>query len=297
MFGRRSPVFGLLALVVVPEIFAQTQPVPQFVVPAFADLTIKTRHTFGSATSGATDVLYLKGARERHEFVREHQEGIRGFATITQCDQRRVIQVNLKSQLYAVSELEDRAANFAARRPLPEEHGADVTTTFDAVDTGERRQVGRYTARRVRTTITVEPAAGANTPASTRQIDGWYIDLPSLGCSDAESTGYVVYAEMVEPVGLPDRHHYKVRGTARRGYAIEETTRFTQRTVTNVGRVELIELSEEPLDASLFDVPRDYRPALPLVGGGFDISKPDTVVNRLADYWSRFRRIAGVFFY
>ena len=32
---------------------------------------------------------------------------------------------------------------------------------------------------------------------------------------------------------------------------------------------------------SLFDIPRDYRPALPLVRGGNDLTKPDTLSNRL----------------
>ena len=180
-----------------------------------------------------------------------------------------------------MSVLEDWSAQFTRGRPLPEGQGADVTTTFDAVDTGERRRAGRYVARRVRTTVTVEPSPGANTPASTRETDGWYIDLPGLGCSDTATTAYLAVGEVVGPGGLRDRHHYRTKGAASRGYAIEETNRFTQAGGTNVDRVELIELSEHPLDLSLFDIPRDYRPALPLVRGGYDMTKPDTLANRL----------------
>jgi hypothetical protein len=167
-----------------------------------------------------------------------------------------------------------------------------VTPTFDTVDTGERRQVGSYVARRVRTTIAVEPSHGANTPASTRETDGWYVDLPGLDCSEAEATAYLIVGQGFGPGGRRDRHQYRAKGTARRGYAIEETNRFTHAGGTNVERVELIELSEHPLDVSLFEIPRDYRPALPLVRGGYDMTTPDTVANRLRGYWGEITLVA-----
>ncbi|MDQ3417400.1 MAG: hypothetical protein M3541_01195, partial [Acidobacteriota bacterium] len=219
-----------------------------------------------------------------------------GHATILQCDQRRSVQLNPEEKLYSVSVLEDWSDQFKRRRPLPEGQGADVSTTFDAVDTGERRRVGRYLARRVRTTVTVEPSPAANTPASTRQTDGWYIDPPGLGCSDTETTAYLTVGDGVGHVGFRDRHHYKTKGRARRGYPIEETNRFTQTGGTNVDRVELIELSEHPLDVSVFDIPRDYRPALPLVRGGYDMTKPDTLANRLQLYWDELTMVTRVIF-
>jgi hypothetical protein len=298
MRGRRSALLLPIALVVTPVILAQTLSGPAFVVPTFADLTIKKRHSFGSASSrGTTEVLYLKGARERREVLPEQPEHTGpGHATITQCDQQRSVQLNPEAKLYSVSVLNDWSQQFERRRPLPEEQGADVTTTFDAVDTGERRRVGRYMARRVRTTVTVEPSPGANTPASTKETDGWYIDLPGLGCSDAETTAYLIVSEVVGPGGLRDRHHYKTKGVARRGYAIEETNRFTQTGGTNFDRVELIELSEHPLDMSLFDIPRDYRRALPLVRGGYDMTKPDTLSNRLQAYWDELTLVTRAVF-
>jgi hypothetical protein len=299
MLGRRSTLLIRIALAVAPVILAQTLLISAFVVPAFADLTIKQRHSFGATSSGGTTaVLYLKGARERRDFVYEQKPGNTGpgSATITQCDQRRSVQLNLEAKLYAVSVLEDRSEQLKHRLALPEGHGADVTTTFDAVDTGQRRRVGHYVARRVLTTVTVEPGAGANTPASTRESDGWYIDLPGLACSDAETTAYLTVGEVVGPGRLRDRHHYKTKGVASRGYAIEETNRFTQAVGTSLDRVELIELSERPVDLSLFDIPRDYRPALPLVRGGYDMTKPDTLANRLQEFWDEITLVARTVF-
>jgi hypothetical protein len=295
---RRSALLLPIALAVAPVILAQTRSIPAFVVPTFADLTIKKRHSFGATSSrGMNEVLYLKGARERRELLYEQPGNTgRGYVSLTQCDQRRSVQLNSDTKLYAVSVLEDWSEPFKRRRPLPEGQGADVTTTFDAVDTGERRRIGHYVARRVRTTITVEPSPGARTPASTREIDGWYIDLPGVGCSNADTTAYLAVGEVVRPGGLRDRHYYKTKGTATRGYAIEETTRFTQTARTNIDRVELIELSEHLLDVSLFDTPRDYRPALPLVRGGYDMTKPDTVANRLRVYWDELTLVARAIF-
>ena len=298
MRGRRSALVLPIALVVAPVILAQTLSRPTFVVPAFADLTIKTRHSFSSTSSrGTTEVLYLKGARERREFFYEQPGKTEpGHATIVQCDQQRSVQLNPEAKIYSVSELNDWSEPFKRRRPLADGQGADVTTTFDAVDTGERRRVGRYVTRRVRTTVTVVPSPGANTPASTRETDGWYIDLPGLGCSDADTTAYLIVGEGVGPSGHRDRHHYKTKGVAQRGYAIEETNRFRQTGETNVDKVELIELSEHPLDLSLFDIPRDYRPALPLVRGGYDMTKPDTLANRLQVYWDELTLVTRAIF-
>src|ERR1700691_2150852 len=56
--------------------------------------------------------------------------------------------------------------------------------TIDSVDTGERRQLGRYTARRIRNTLRLDPGPGAATPVSVEATDGWYIDIPGFGCQD-----------------------------------------------------------------------------------------------------------------
>ena len=107
---------------------------------------------------------------------------------------------------------------------------------------------------------------------------------------------YLTANAVVGPGGLRDRHRYTTKGAASRGYVIEETTRFTQRGGTYVDRVELIELSEHPLDLSLFDIQGDYRPALPLVRGGYDMTKPDTLANRLQVYWDEITLVARTIF-
>jgi hypothetical protein len=77
---------------------------------------------------------------------------------------------NEEAKTYAYSPIEDpsmdlqRARLAASRRPQPEPTGGDVTITIDAVDTGERRTMGRYIGRRVITTTKTEPGPGSSVP-------------------------------------------------------------------------------------------------------------------------------------
>ena len=60
--------------------------------------------------------------------------------------------------------------------------------------------------------------------------------------------------------------------------------------------MQLIEFSDAVLDKSLVEVPAGYRPALPRLIGGFDMTKPDTIANRLAAYWQDVTRLTRDFF-
>jgi hypothetical protein len=86
-------------------------------------------------------------------------------------------------------------------------------------------------------------------------------------------------------------------GDGRRGFPIEVMRRHRgEHEPAITSRVTLIEFSEAVLDKSLFDVPKGYRPALPRLVGGFDMTKPDTVANRLAAYWEDVTTLARDFF-
>ena len=178
---------GLVALAV----FAVAQSVsePHRAVPDFRDLSIKTRRTYGEMSAPAmTEIVWLKGARERREQIIQRPdlgEADHTIITINQCDRQQVVYMNGNTKLYGAAPLEDWPGHVKRLRSIrqPEPTGADVEITIDSVDTGERRRVGSYIARRVTMTRTVAPSPGANTRASTEQRDGWYIDLPGLGCA------------------------------------------------------------------------------------------------------------------
>lgn len=280
------PALGL-AGAVASAMFAQTGPTPGDVVPSYSDFRITTRMSHGDGpTHTTTTTLYLRGARERRESAVEQNGELTTplLASILQCDQRRAIHLNLNVQLLSEERFVEWSNSLVGATTLPEAQGPVVTTIEDAVDTGERRRLGRHVARRVKTTTVVSPAPGANTPASRRETEGWYIDLPGLGCVASEMKSSLrLSAE--NPNGPRDRHRFQTKGTARRGYAIEETIRHTDARMTYTTTVTLVDWSDAPLDPLLFELPAHFRPALPMPGGGVDLTKPDSVANRLQTYW------------
>lgn len=271
---------------------------PTFVVPNVPDLTIKTRETIDLPQSTVqTNTLSFKGAWQRRELSLQFPSALRaqrtvGHATITRCDERRTLELNHEARLYGWSPLNSvgrdvyRVRSRWRERPEPPAAGPEVKITIKTVDTGERRLVGSYSARHLITTITTDPSPGAHTRPSESVADGWHIDLPAAGCRDAGDGHFFSIGSVVRAGGAPERMNVDFRGAGRRGFPIEETTRRRgEHEPPITTRVTLIEFSEAVLDESLFDVPAGYRPALPRLIGRFDMTKPDTVANRLAAYW------------
>jgi hypothetical protein len=293
-----ASTLGLLGMLA-----AQSAVVPTFGVPAVPDVMITTRRTIDRQDSSTTTTsVYYKGARRRAETIVDWPPRVSVVTgsvrthmgtSITQCDERRTVELNDEAKTYVYSSIEDpsvyleRARLAAARPPQPEPTGGDVTITIDAVDTGERRAMGRYVAQRVITTTKTEPGPGASVPASDTTQDGWYIDLPSSNCWDrGDGPEPFAYTIAQRPNAPHDRVHIKRLGTAYRGYAVEETTRSQDERGAITSTLKLIEFSDTPLDAALFTVPAGYRPALPMLSGGYDLTKPDTVMNRIQSYWN-----------
>jgi hypothetical protein len=261
---------------------------PKFIVPNLPDLAIKTRHTSGDGFS-QLNTLFLKGSRQRTETVVEKpvRADAINLTVIRQCDEKRVFVLNERDKIYNSSAIKDRSEWLRMARPTNsiQLSGAEVIMTIDSVDTGERRQFERYTARRIRLTIRLDPGPGAATPASVEATDGWYIDIPGFGCQDQAFRGFTRLS--ARSGNLHDRLQVQWLGKAPRGYPIEETSLMTEGENTRANKIELLELSEAPLNASLFDMPAGYRPALQTGNGGADLTKPDSTAGRTQYYWTR----------
>jgi len=268
-------------------ILAASVGLPKFIVPNFPDLTIKTRRTSGDWLS-QLDTLYLKGARERTEIVTEKpaRDDAINLVVIRQCDAKRVFDLNERDRLYGSSEIEDWSERLKRARPVSSTQmsGVQVVMTIDSIDTGERRQFQHYTARHVKVKTQVEPGPGASTPASLEETDGWDIDLPGLGCQE-QTLGGVAFTRLGSG-NRQDRFQIKWLGKTPRGYPIEEISVITESGNKRTAKVELLEISEAPLNPSLFELPAGYRRALQTRYGGADLTKPDTLSNRAQRYWT-----------
>jgi hypothetical protein len=285
------------------------------IVPNVPDVMIKTRRTSDRrAGMTMTETLHLKGGRQRREERLEAapMNGLTNWASngppytrITQCDERRTLILNQDAKTYAYDPIVDPAEFMARvraqtagdkqapaqqaptqqtstpqtpseRTPPPQATARPtVTVTVDAVDTGERKQVGPLVARHVITTRTIDHGAGN---VNIERQDGWYVDVPEPNCTTSEANA--AYAMLVPTMTMLPHVKVNERGKVPRGYPIEETFQVTGRYAT-VGRTELIEVSGAPLDPALFTFPADFRPALPHPYGGYDLSRPDTILNRV----------------
>jgi hypothetical protein len=280
---RASPL-NLPALLI--GLFSLTLASP--VVSNFSDLKIKTRRS--DRASAVVETLYLKAARQRREYLQDKPAKVT-FVSISRCDERKRIDLNDDARLYAELPIIDWSEWRKLTRTVPPTHehemsGADVTITADSVDTGERRQQGAYTARRIKTRIIVESGPGAAMPSSVEERDGWYIDLPGLGCQN--SVAGVGFTTLRASNHL-DRFHFKQLGKAPGGFPIEETVTKTEAGKSTISKLELLEFSEAPLDGTLFQVPKGYSPAQSTPHGGYDMTKPETLGNRVQVYWAELK--------
>ncbi|MGH9881142.1 MAG: hypothetical protein ACRD6N_06870, partial [Pyrinomonadaceae bacterium] len=263
------PGFGifiaLVALIWVSGVIAQqTRNRPVAPKPPAGDLKIKYR----SSTSGQTmeSTTMLKGKRERSEMRMGY-----GMDTvnITQCDLKRTVQINEKSQKYIITPMDSgdlgqpaAAAGSGGQVASPVRRGGVVTYTTTATDTGERKEMFGFTARHVKTSVAIESSPDACNPVKQRmETDGWYIDL-AFGL-DCDLTRPLMANRPVPGGGCQDRSQFRRQGAARTGYALSETMTMygADGKVTFTTSREVVELSREPLDASLFDVPAGYTEA------------------------------------
>jgi len=228
---------------------------------ASADVKVKTRNSFGGPGGQSTEsTVYIKGKRQR-------MDGQGGMASITQCDLRRSLNLNSMTKTYTVSPFDQADEGAREAQPAaaagpgqPARRGGVVTTTYTTTDTGERKQMFGFTARRIKTSMVTESSPDACQPVKSRMdIDGWYIDLAvEFDCGDRAGGGYVPSAQ---PGGCRDQHRMKQVGGAKLGYPVMVTTTMFD----DAGRPsytmtqEVLEISKATLDAALFDVPADYR--------------------------------------
>ena len=110
-------------------------------------------------------VLYMKGPRMRSEMA-----GDFGMTTILQCDLKRTLTINEKTKTYMITPTDnkhfsDRGVDGGGINPSvtasTPQRGGVVNITQTITDTGERKEMFGFTARRIKTSLvkTVSPDA------------------------------------------------------------------------------------------------------------------------------------------
>lgn len=225
---------------------------------AFADVKIKTRQSVSGQTYENT--TFIKGKRQRTE---QNMGGMQ-TVSITQCDLRRDIRLMPAGKTYMIDPFAEALAqeksSVTQTKSTTVTEGGTVTTTITIKDTGERKQMFGYAARHLIITTETEPSADACIKTKTKmETDGWYIDAEWNFNCDRNYSAYQNYS--AQKAGCTDKYSVKQIGTAKRGYPVlEKMTMFDESGKETMSFVnEVIEISKAALDASLFDIPADYR--------------------------------------
>lgn len=263
---RITGLIGLLVLflaVTTSAIFAQQRRPRPAAAPApapQADLTIKYRTT----TSGQSyeSATMIKGKRERSEM----RMGYMDMVNVTQCDLKRTIQISDKTRKYVITPMEtgitatapaSAMSNTTAAEPV--RRGGTVTYVTTLNDTGERKEMFGFTARHIKSTIMMESSPDACSPVKQKmETDGWYIDL-TFGL-DCDLNLAQMASRPTATGGCRDRVITRQIGSGRKGYPLSETTTMygPDGTAMFTSTKEVVELSRQPLDAALFDIPAGY---------------------------------------
>ena len=237
------------------------------------DVKIRSRMSSGGGDKGMEMSTYIKGARMRTEMAGAGM----GMTNIRQCDLKRTIMINDKTRTYLVVNDGEKVAWGAgaaegdgggapgaapppnAPPPTQPRRGGVVNVTNTVTDTGERKEMFGFTARRIKTSTVKEASPDAcNKGSHKSESDGWYIDFQYDFSCPGERKVDPASPVKVQP-DCEDEVRAKTVGAAKLGYPVLVTTTVYQEGgKTSAMTQEVLELSRAPLDPALFDVPAGY---------------------------------------
>ncbi|HKY42318.1 MAG TPA: hypothetical protein VJM50_04445, partial [Pyrinomonadaceae bacterium] len=227
--------------------------------PATNDVKIRQRISSGN-NPGSEMLLYIKGQRMRNEMG-----GNVGFTTILQCDLKRTLTLNEKTKSYLISSTDSMNTAGAVGDggpavPAPPaqnepQRGGVVNVVNTITDTGERKEMFGFTARRIKTSMVKTASPDACDKDAKVETDGWYIDFQYAFECPGQTQKHQAPAYRPRP-GCKDDVRAKTIGTAKLGFPLLVTTTIYQPDGrTSSMTQEVLELSRETLSASLFDIP------------------------------------------
>ncbi len=231
--------------------------------PIAGDFKITIKNTMAGHTSQGTTMI--KGMRQREEMTMGGGGMGSTQVNITQCDLKRTIQINDSTRRYLITPMaadEGDTHSGGATGAGSTQRGGVVTMTINSVDTGERKEMFGFIARHLKRTTMMESGPDACQQQKMKiETDGWYINLEyGLAC---EKSGASMAGGRTAVQGCRDRYQYRRTGPSVLGFPLIETTTMygEDGRATFTMNKEVIEISRQPLDAALFDVPAGYTQA------------------------------------
>lgn len=217
------------------------------VAPVCADLREVTKVTI--AGHETVYAQYVQGKNRRTEDL--GQDHSPRLATIWNPERKTRYELDLRSQEYVEhhpgsADWIFSLAMWIARAPRLHESGKTVNIYYEAIDTGERREFFGHTAKHLLVSERHVAQPGACEPTYQIQKDGWYIPPAEAGARGSyHLSAYAGFAGrcldtivkhgVSSPPGIP---------------VLERDGEVTR---------EILALSNDPLDKSLFEIPSGFR--------------------------------------
>jgi hypothetical protein len=255
-------VLTLICATVAPTIYSQTSNK----AAANADVKIRQKMTSSRSDRGAETLMYIKGPRMRNEIG----QSTVSMTTIVQCDLKRTLMINDKTKTYMVVPDSNAAAGSVAGGgggapgSTPDSQSANVSrggvvnVTNTITDTGERKEMFGFTARHIKTSTVRKASPDACEKDLKLETDGWYIDFQYAFDCPSQMPKHQAVPVQPQP-GCKDEVRTKTVGTAKLGFPLLVTTTiFAADGTTSSVTQEVLELSRQPLQAALFEVPEGY---------------------------------------
>jgi hypothetical protein len=225
-------------------------PTPAKPAPPPPDLSVSARYVAGDKTT--TGTVLMQGSRQRVAYESS-------MASIQQCDAHRSVQLNNDTRVYLVMPEASGAASTPAAPSGGKQKGGRITYTTTVVDTGEKKDMFGFSARRLKTTVLKESSPDAcDKRAEKVEIDGWYVDLPdTIACIGAPPPEKEVRVDPKD-ASCTDTVTY-VRPPASKAYPVGYTmvtTSGTDAPLTTT--MEATDVKRTTIDPQQFDIPADY---------------------------------------
>jgi len=248
---------------------------------ARADLKLKFKITENGREGES--IIHFKGRRQRNDFSFKRPDGTSAaLAYIFQCDLKRSLSLDEAKRVFYEHPLipiqeflahgEAQSAQQKEKKSRPLKIDGLMIETFTVVDTGERKEMFGYTARRIKTTLTWEPNTPQDCPIAPllKETDGWYVDiLYGTHCSydisgfDEGELRTAPQTKCVDRFFADDKRRYLLDrrqvGTARFGFPLMlQVKSYGDDNRPLLRTSEVVEISNEDLNASLFEPPVNF---------------------------------------
>lgn len=216
--------------------------------PLCADMREVTKITIAGHETVYAE--YIQGKNRRTEdLTQDHSPRL---VRIWNPERKTTYELDLQSQEYVEHRPQSAdwilsLALWIARAPRVHESGKTVNIYYEAIDTGERKEFFGHTARHL--LLSERHVAQPSACDQTYQVkkDGWYIPPPEAGAAKGSihlygCTGFAgICHDTIVKHGVPSALGIPV---------LESDGELTR---------EIVELSNDPLDKSLFEIPSRFR--------------------------------------